>query len=318
MKSHFAAIFLVSLALPPGAGAQVGLPPSDSAAPGAARADAEIADFIDAFNVRAAYTPGMDFNELTRGDIDYFKSGFTAMLGQIEAPGDITWLPGLIYEYSSIDLDATSFAGMPAAPRFDDGLHLVSLPNFLIRDDPRSRWFQLFFVNPGIQSDFHHVDSRDFRLAAAVAAGYRVNDCLTLGFGIYGSDLTNDPFVMGAPGFLWRPTDDWLVTYFGPKFIASRSFGDHIRFGADAEWHGGNWSVETFNRSQRLHLDSIRAGLFYKHEIASDLWLEFGLGYTFANSLELVSEGGRDLYPAALGEMDSAPYARVMLSVHRW
>ncbi len=283
----------------------------------------DISKFIDATTFGATASHGMDFNELTRGDVDFSEARLWTFLSKpIDLGGDWSLLPSLNYTFSRLETDVSPLTPGPLPPRFDESLHEVSLPTIFYHSSRGSRWYYGAYVEPAIRSDFSSVDSRDFFLSAALAAAYQVNDCLVVGFGVYASDITNDPFLVAGPGFVWTPTPDWLVTYYGPKFIARREFGERHRLGFEAAWNGGQWNVDTpgFFGSQSAKLDysSIRAGFYWKYNLVSELWLELGAGMTFGNELRLESPGGRDQYPLAYGEMDGAPYVSLGLSVNRW
>ena len=277
----------------------------------------DLANYIDVLSTRSVHTSGLDFNELTRGDADFSQSSLFALLGKV-GDSELTWVPALNYDYSTLDLNAYPFGANPAAPSFDRGLHRISMPNFLIYNPSGSRWFHGAYLAPGLYSEFDDVNSRDFFLSAAIGSGYQFSDCLTVGFGVYASDITNDPFVIPAPVFFWTPNDDWLVAYYGPRFLARRDIGDNHQLGFEAAWNGGSWSVDAFRDDARLDVSSVRTGLYYKFRVAGHVWLELGAGYTFANEVKLRSPGGRDLFPAAYGEADSAPYVSFGISVNRW
>ncbi|MGE9271537.1 MAG: DUF6268 family outer membrane beta-barrel protein, partial [Verrucomicrobiales bacterium] len=197
-------------------------------------------------------------------------------------------------------------------------LHELTLPNFLLYQPEGSRWFHGFYNNLGLRSDFESIDSRDFFLSAAIGSGYQFNETFILGFGVYASDITNEPWLVPAPVFVWMPTPEWLVTYYGPKFIARKEFGDNTRFGFEASWNGGSWNIDTVGGSLNLDVSSLRTGLFWKQRIHKELWAEIGAGLTLANELTVTSPGGRDLFPNTYGTMDAAPYVSLGISVNRW
>ncbi len=278
----------------------------------------DVTEFIDVLSTRVTHTAGMDFDGPTRGDVDFTTASVFALLGNVELAPGWNWVPALRYQFSSLDMNALPFGANPAAPRLDQGLHGIALDSFLIHAPDGSRWLHGAYLSAGLNSDFSVLDSRDISLAAAIGSGYRFSDELLVGFGVYGSNLLNDPFIVPAPVFFWEPGEDWLVSYYGPRFIARREIGDNIRFGFEAGWNGGWWGIDAFNAESRLEVDSIRAGLYYRHRIAGDAWVEIGAGYTFANEVKIYSPGGRDLFPGIMGEADPAPYVTVGFSVHRW
>ncbi len=278
----------------------------------------DVSEFIDVLSARVVHTSGMEFNGLTRGEADFTTAGVFALLGRSEFAPDWQWIPAFRYQFSSLDLDAYPFGANPAAPGLDQGLHQITLHNFVLHTPENSRWLHGAYFAAGANSDFGTFDTRHIALSAAFGSGYRFSDCFTIGLGLYGSNLLNDPFVVPAPVFFWLPTEDWLISYYGPRFVARREFGDDVRIGFEAGWNGGWWGTDAFRADSRLEVSSIRAGIYYRHRIAGEAWVEIGAGYTFANEIKLYSPGGRDRFPTALGETDAAPYVSLGFSLHRW
>lgn len=278
----------------------------------------DISQFIDVLSVRAVHTPGMEFNELTRGDADFTTASMFALLGLNEFAPDWFWVPAFQYEYSSLDINAAPFGANPAAPALDNDLHSLSFQSFIVNTPDDSKWIHGAYLSAGVNSDFAGVSSRDIDLTLAFGSGYQFTDRFMVGVGFFGSNLLNDPFIIPGAVFFWMPTDDWLISYYGPRFVARREFGDNIRFGLEGGWNGGWWGVDAFGSKSRLDVDSFRTGLFYRHRIAGEAWFEVGAGYTFFNEITINSPGGRDLFPGVLGETDPAPYVSVGFSLRRW
>lgn len=299
--------------------------PLSAGTPYTTELDSELADsasflnitsFIDVLTVRGTHTTSMDFNELTLGDMEFSQLSTLAILGVAGKDSDFTWIPSFNYSYSKLDVTTLN-----PTPNFDSSLHEITFPNFLLYNKEGSRWFHGLYTSLGLRSDLGNIDSRDFFLSGAIGSGYRFSDRFMFGLGVYGSDLTNHPFIVPAPVFVWMPTDEWLISYYGPKFIIRRELGDNARFGFEAGWNGGNWNVDSPVANQdslRVELSSFRYGLFYKQRLYKELWGELAVGYTMANELKVNSPGGRDLFPTAYGEADGAPYISFGLSLNRW
>lgn len=309
----FAAITAILAGFPAVAGVEAGIEAGVETA-----TDFDISELIDVFSARVVHTSGMEFNELARGEADFTTAGFFALLGRSEFAPDWQWIPAFRYQLSNLDLEAAPFGANPAAPRLSHDLHQLSLDQFILHTPAGSRWLHGAYLSTSVNSDFSRLGSRDVGLAVALGSGYRFSDAFTLGLGIYGSNLLNDPFVVPAPVFFWMPAPEWLVSYYGPRFVARRELGENARIGFEAGWNGGWWGVDAFRDDARLEVDSFRAGLYFSRRIAGDAWFELGAGYTFANEIKLFSPGGRDLFPAALGEADPAPYVSLGFSLHRW
>lgn len=277
----------------------------------------DFSEFLQVVSARAAYTGTMDFDGLTPGGASFSNLSLFSLLGKVETPGGLTWLPSISYELSHFDFDARPFGLAPGAPDLEDTLHNISFPNYLIWQQ-NDRWFHSLVVTPGIQSNFDSFDSRDFFLSFAAGSAYRVNDDLLVGAAVYGSNLTNDPFFILGAGFIWTPGDDWLVSYYGPRFVVRRDLGDNDSIAFEAAWNGGEWSIQSFNLDTRLDYSSYRAGLRYRHRLQGELWFDIAAGFTFGNEITLVSPGGRDLFPTALGTAGSSPYVHVGVSLATW
>lgn len=276
----------------------------------------DIVSFIDATSLNATLTPGIGLEGLAGGELDYFQSSLTTFFSPpVEFTENLVWVPMFRYEFTELDPSGTALG--PLTGIFDHSLHQLSIANAIVYDT-HSRWYHGLYLEPGLFSDFEQVDSRDFFLSAALASAYRVNDCLLVGVGVYGSDLTNDPWFIGGPGFVWTPDENWLITYYGPRFIARRELGDNLRLGVEAGWNGGKWNIEHRREAYKLEVDSFRVGALAKQRIYGELWAEFAVGYTFTNEVTLSTPGGTEVRPDLLGEADSAPYFSLTLSVNRW
>lgn len=277
-------------------------------------ASLDIAQYIDASRIQASYTAGMGFDGRP-GEVNYFNASLSSFLCAPTPLGEnLTLFNYFTYGVSDVDVDPYTVRGQALAWDFDL-LHRVSFPTALLYHESGSRWFHGLYLEPALRTDFNHVSGDDFFLSAALASAYQVNDRLVIGLGVYGSDLTNDPFLIAGPGFVWIPNDDWLVTYYGPRFLARRKLGANDTLALEIANHGGYWNVEQFGSSTKVDLRSWRAGLLYRHRLAGELWLEVGAGYTLGNKFTLSTPGGRDLFES---DLDSAPYGFLALSMKRW
>jgi len=290
--------------------------PTTTLEPGAGETPSfDLLSYIDATTAQAVYSPGMDFDN-GNGELDQLRLGLRSFLSQpVRFGGDWYFVPYFRYNYQDLDV------GTRPAPLDDYGsdLHQFALDLAVVRFDADSPWIYGAFVEPALFSDLSAVGSDDFFLAGAVALGYRFNDCFTLGVGLYGNDLTRDPFIIGGPGFVWTPTPDWLITYYGPRFLARREFGDATRLGFELSTNGGQWNTETGPISTKLELRSWRAGLYWRQRLGEGpVWLTLSAGYTFANEIELSTPGGTELFQNNTGELDGAPYVALGISVNRW
>lgn len=308
-----------SLALPLFAGQSI----TELEVPGSTQSDApsdtqfDISRFIDALALRAKHSYGMDL-ENSPAEFDFTELNLTAFITKpIRLGGDWSAIAYFDFSTSKIDFDGNPLIGT-AANDIQSDLYSVALPVAFYHNSPGSRWTYGAWVNPSISSDFQNINSDDIFVDAAIGAGYQFNKQLVIGVGVYASDIFEDPFVIPGAGFVWSPNDDWLVSYYGPRFVARRDINHRNQIGLEVSTNGGSWNIDSNNNSLKLNLSSWRTGLFYRYNITGELWLQAAVGYTFANRLDLQTRDGVDLFPAQLGDAGGAPYALIGFSVARW
>lgn len=277
----------------------------------------DISQYIDALSVKARSSFGMELDN-SQAEFDFSELSLTTFLSKpIQLGGDWSAIAYLDFRASQFDFD-----GNPLAGAFNDdletNLYHIGIPFAIYHSTSGSRWTYGAWINPSISSDFDHLNSDDFFLDGAIATAYQVNDCLTIGFGVYASDVIEDPFVIPGAGFVWVPNEDWLVSYYGPRFVARRQINDRNQIGLEISTNGGNWNFDANNQSLKLNFRSWRSGLYYRYNITGELWLEAAAGYTFANKLELLDRDGSDPFGNLLGEAGGSPYAYIGMNVARW
>ncbi|MEM1083633.1 MAG: DUF6268 family outer membrane beta-barrel protein [Verrucomicrobiota bacterium] len=276
-----------------------------------------IADFIDATTLSGRQVGGMDLDN-SPADFDFTEYRFTSFFTKpINLWGDWQLMPWLDLRASQFDFGGNPLIGSLRDDIETDLFH-IGLPMALYHFSEGSRWAYGAFVNPTLSSDFDHVNSDDFFLDAALAFAYQWNDCLWVGAGIYVGDMLDDPFFIGGAGFIWVPDDNWLVSFYGPRFVARRDLGERHQLGFEVSTNGGDWNVDAGNISSKVEFNSWRGGLFYRYNLTGELWLKLGGGMTFGNELNFSTREGTGLFQNRLGEADAAPYAFVSLSMARW
>jgi len=286
----------------------------------ATSAQAEMLDLtrlVPAGSARFESTFGLDFDGPTPGEVDISSLSLFTRFNPVMLGDGLQWLPTLSYEITSFDFEARPFGLAPGAPDLEDPMHRISFANYFLWQ-PDDHWFHGLLISPEIRSSFDHLNSRDVSLSAALGSGYRFNERLIIGLGIYAEDIGNDPWFIAGPAFLWNPCEKWSVSFFGPRFTARHHFSQDSNLAFEAGWNGGQWSIDAFGQDAKLDLDSTRAGLVYRHRIHDGWWLEAAAGMTFSNDLRVMSAGGRDLFPAVMGETGAAPYVRLGVSLMKW
>lgn len=290
---------------------------TEAPSPSPSNTEFDISQFIDVLTVRAKYSSGMDLDN-SPAEFDFTELDLLAFVTQpIKLGGDWSGIAYLDFRASRFEFDGDPLIG-PVVNDLESDLYRVGLPIVLYHNAPGSRWTYGAWISPALSSDFDHINSDDFFLDAAVAVAYQVNERLVVGGGIYASDTLEDSYVIPGVGFAWTPNDDWLVSFYGPRFVARRDINQSNQLGFEVSTNGGTWNVDSNNNSLKLNLRSWRTGLFYRYNITGELWLQAAVGYTFANKLDLQTRDGVDLFPNQLGEAGGSPYAFIGLSVARW
>jgi len=251
-------------------------------------------------------------------EFDFTELSLTAFLTKpISLGGDWTAIAYLDLRVSEFDINGNALIGT-FVDDIQTDLFRVGIPFAIVHSKAGSRWAYGAWVNPAISSDFDHIDSADIFVDGAVAATYQWNENLVVGAGVYVSDMFRDIWAIPGAGFFWTPTEDWFISYYGPRFVARHDINDHNQIGFEVSTGGGTWNIDANNNSLKLNLRSWRTGLYYRHNLVGDIWLEAAAGYTFGNKLELQTRGGLGLFENRLGKAQSAPYASVGVSVARW
>lgn len=277
----------------------------------------DISRFIDVLNFRAVYSSGIEL-ENSPAEFDFTELSFTAFLTKpIRLGGDWAAIAYLDFEASQFEFDGNPLIG-PVVDDIESDLYRVGVPLVFYHASAGSPWTYGAWVNPAIASDFDHVDSDDFFLDIAIAGAYQVNDNLVVGAGIFASDILHDPFVIPGIGFVWTPHEDWLVSFYGPRFVARRDLNDRNQVGFEIATNGGLWNIDSGNASGRLNFRSWRSGFYYRYNVAGDIWLHAAAGITFANELQVQTRDGVDLFPNQLGDADPSPYVSLGVSLARW
>ncbi|MFC7338973.1 DUF6268 family outer membrane beta-barrel protein [Haloferula chungangensis] len=276
----------------------------------------DVAQFIDALTARVTYSSGMDL-ENAPAEFDYTELSLMAFLSQPKPLGG-DWHA---IAYLDLKVSEFDFEGNPLIGTFGDdlesNLYHVGVPFVFYHTNDSSRWTYGAWINPAISSDFQSVDDDDFYLGAAIAGGYQVNDCFVIGGGVYVSDMFHDASVYPGLGFVWTPTEDWLVTYYGPRFVARRDINHRNQLGLEVAYNGGTWNVDANTLSSQIDYSSWRTGLYYRYNVTGEVWLEAAAGFTFANEFNLESRGGNEIFPT-LGDAESGVYGFLGVSVARW
>jgi hypothetical protein len=308
LKSPVAAVLAAALAAPVLAG-DPDLSVPLSSAPGF-----DFADLFDVAEVKYVGSFGMDFDNSV-GQLDAQAFQASAILSKpIHLAAGWQLVPEFSYEAMLLETDGL----VPSLLIGDEDLHEIELSLFLLRMEDSSPWIYGAWVNPSLSTDFQGVGSDDLFLDLAGAVGYRFSDRFIGGIGVGALNVTGDTAIYPGAGFFWQPTDATLVALYGPNFRATHEINPKWRVGLEVRPNGGIWNTDSFLGSTHLDYSSFRAGLTSAHHLAGDLWLSFGGGVTFANSINVTTPDGSKIFQNQLDDLDSGIYGFVGLDLKSW
>lgn len=269
--------------------------------------------FFDAFRVSGYGNFGMEFDN-SAVELDAYQAELFTFLSKPITFGDFSLLPAFRYEGTFLRYDGAS----PFFPVGDEDLHSLELQLYMLHMKQGSPWIYGAWIQPSLSTDFDHINSDDIFLDLAVGVGYKFSERLYVGAGAAGLDLFGDASLMPGVGFIWMPTDDIMVRFLGPAFVAEWEATEDWKFGLDVRSAGGVWNIDDKNQSRTLDFTSWRAGLHAQRRLFDTWWLEGGAGFTFANEIELKTPGGLGLYENALGDLDEGVYGYLAVKKAVW
>ena len=202
---------------------------------------------------------------------------------------------------------------LPASvPHDGDLLHRADLRASLIYRPEGSPWMGFLAGGPALATDGETINSDDVLWTAIFGLGYRFSDTFTLLAGGFFSQEFGEPRLLGAPGFVWTPSEEWAASLIGPRFRVAYAPSSDWRIALEAKPDGGRWSIDTPEGSEAyLDRGAARAGLRIERRISAQGWLHFGAGWMFARELRVESSSGRELYDS---DVDDGLYIATGLS----
>lgn len=213
---------------------------------------------------------------------------------------------GLRYEASWLETD--TFLG-------DQSLHDARVNFTWMHHQAGSQWSFLASLSPGLSSDLDGVDGDDFSVNGKVGFRYEFNDRFALIAGMGIDNTTGDRSLFPAVGFQWRPLDDVHLALLGATFTATwQPHSDWlVRCGV---WPGGGvWNVEHHGDSFDVSLRSYRAAVGVERRLGEKVWLSVWAGTTLANSLEIETDSGGDIFDE---DAEASWFFNVGLRVAAW
>jgi hypothetical protein len=266
---------------------------------------------FDALSATYEFQNDLDLDD-SSGSLDGSRFALTSFLSEpIAIGGDWTFLPAMEYSLTSLDFSDTP-AGFPLG---DEDLHKVGLHAMLYHSAPGSRWLYGGWGRASFASDTQGIDGDDFYFDVAATAAYMVTDRFMLGLGVAGLELGSDGYLVGGPGFYWKPTDEIDVNLIGTMFNAIWQPSEDWVLAFRVRPFGNSWNIDNDGSSQQLDLSSYTARLHLERRVYNDIWLSLGLGYAFANEIELRDSSNDKLFD---DDLDGALSASIGLRVRTW
>lgn len=268
---------------------------------------------FDALTTNFTQTGDMDLDG-GAGDLSIRKYEASAFLSQpISLTDSLTIIPLFSYGITELDFQGTA----PGYPIEDESLHSASLSAIFIQDFKNSPWFGVGWTRAEMATDYQGIGAEDFTFDVALGVGYRVSDTFTVGAGFVLTNLNGDEAIFPGLNFVWKPSEQFTAGVFGPNILARYDFNECWFMSLNGSPGGGNWNVnDVAGQSRTIQLDSYWVGVSTNHRIVGQLWLGVGVGYTFANEVEIRGNYGGG--PSFDQEMDGAPLVQVSLNLREW
>lgn len=232
------------------------------------------------------------------GELDGSRFSIGSLLSRpLSLGGDWSFLPALTYSMTSLD-----FSDTPAAfPVGDEDLHKIGLHAAVYNNASGSRWIYGGWGRANFASDTQDISGDDFYFDLALGGGYMVTDRFLLGFAVVGLELGSDSHVVAGPGFYWKPNDTVDVNLAGVMFNTTWRPSEDWALALRVRPFGNNWNIDNGGDSQQLDLSSYTVRLHAERRIYRDIWLSLGVGYAFANEIELRDSSDDRLFKDDLG-----------------
>ncbi len=155
------------------------------------------------------------------------------------------------------------------------------------------RWKAWGRVEPGLFTDFEHVDGDAFAVTVLALGSYQFTPQFSTAFGVYYSRDLGEDQLLPALGVIWKPDPHWNVGLTFPRATVSYAPTPTWLFSAFAGPGGAGWSVAdpATGDNRRLNYKSWRGGLGAEYQFAkvgpAGLWVFLAGGYLFRQELEI-------------------------------
>jgi hypothetical protein len=235
------------------------------------------------------------------GGIDLYEFRALAPLAKWESG---SWLVGAGLNYAGVQADFGGAFGVE-----EKSLHQIELQLFGAYEKKSSPWWGLGFLSPGMASDFKDPGSDALTATGLGLIGYHWNERLDLAAGVFAAYSLGEATVLPAVGFIWRPTQEWIVQA-TPPIVA-------IGWQPTAAWTlglvgypaGGGWEVGEKNEAVRqIDLTLWRAALSVERRFGPHWRVNVRGGMAFGGEVEFRDASARVL---SSSDLDPAPFGAV-------
>lgn len=195
---------------------------------------------------------------------------------------------------------------------FDPGdrldLHTIELQLGYFWNSPRSNWWGMGFVTPGLGTDFNGLSSDDFQISALGLLGYEFTPTFTIAAGAFGSYDHGDGRLLPALGFIWQP-ERWTFQATPPFLVIGYKISDPITVSLSAYPSGSSWDLDQNNGNNTLELSGWQSAATLIWKATKNLTVSVRGGVNFGGSFEIRDEQDRvladeNLDPAAFGALN--------------
>ena len=252
-------------------------------------------DFLLSRSPATAPSAALSYTDASEIDFDSAAGGFSYRQLDLSTPlGKPYHLNShhalvLGVDYRATWLQTDTFIG-------DQDLHRFRFNLRWMYRQPGSKWSWTAALSPGIGTDGHGISAEDFTLNAQLSFRYRVSDSFAWLGGIVVLHDSVETRVFPGLGFQWNVNESMQVTFSGIRLNASWQPSADWLVSFRVQPGGGAWNIDHQGVAYNVGMRSFQAMLGVEHRIAKKTWLGIWVGATFANEVEIESEGGGDLF----------------------
>lgn len=262
------------------------------------------------FRVGVTNHSGMSHDNGAKLDVDEFRVSGAFLPAQQWGEWSVATAANMAYT------DLSYSKSIAPKPFEDRRLYSLSVPIAALHASASTPWMYGFFVSPSLATDNRQVTFDDFQVFGALGVAYRFHPRLIVGGGLALFNLTQNPSALPGFGFIWQATDRWSLSFLGLNARAMFAATPTWQVGFNLGYSTNFWNVKTEEYSSaRLNIRSLQLGVEMRNQLSKSWWVESGVGYTFANEIELETTKGSSIANEKLSE---GLYVRLGLRTRIW